>query len=71
VDDPPSLPPALPLRSSDPDDQVFIDLAVGQQAGWLFSRDRAILRLARRLRPLGVQALSPAAWLAGQAIPAR
>lgn len=71
VDEPTALPPALPLRSSDPDDQVFVDLAVGRRVGWLFSRDRAILRLARRLRPLGVRALSPAVWLAGQADPAR
>lgn len=60
---PPALPPSLPLHSSDPDDQVFIDLAVTHRTRWLFSRDRAILRLARRLRLLGVEALPPSAWL--------
>lgn len=60
---PPSLPPVLPLKSRDPDDQVFINLAVAHRTRWLFSRDRAILSLARRLRVLGVQALQPSVWL--------
>lgn len=44
-------------RCSDPDDQKFIDLAVHQQAT-LLSRDKAILRLKRRLAGVGVQTLS-------------
>lgn len=50
------------LRCSDSDDQVFIDLAVEQRATWLISRDRAVLKLARRARALGVAILTPAQW---------
>ncbi|MBD8525537.1 putative toxin-antitoxin system toxin component, PIN family [Pseudoxanthomonas sp. CAU 1598] len=39
--------PANP-RCRDPDDQKFLDLAVEQRANFLFSRDRALLRLSRR-----------------------
>ena len=35
------------LRCTDPDDQMFLDLALEQRATWLLSRDRALLRLAR------------------------
>jgi len=51
-----------PLCCSDPDDQVFIDLAVSQQARWLFTHDRALLKLARRARVHGVSILRPAEW---------
>jgi len=47
----------------DPDDQKFIDLAVAHQAQ-LLSKDRAVLRLKKRLHARGVQAatsLQPAA----------
>ena len=37
----------------DADDQKFIDLAVAQQAS-LLSKDQAVLRLKKRLLPLGV-----------------
>ncbi len=40
------------LICADPDDQCFIDLAIGQRAQWLLSKDRALLRLARRARSL-------------------
>ncbi len=68
--------PASPLgpRCTDPDDQKFIDLSVHAAAAlpaslpasplWLFSRDRAVLKLARRLRPLGVEAIAPERWAA-------
>lgn len=49
----PPAPPA-PLRCSDPDDQMFIDLAVAWRAT-LASRDRAVLALGRPLAALGVQ----------------
>ena len=52
----PAAPPA-PLRCSDPDDQMFIDLAVAWRAT-LVSRDRAVRALAGRLAGLGV-ALQP------------
>ena len=47
-------PAPLNLRCSDPDDQVFIDLALEHQAQWLLTHDRALLRLARRARSHGV-----------------
>jgi putative PIN family toxin of toxin-antitoxin system len=50
------------LRSRDPDDQKFIDLAISVKATWLLSRDRALLRLTRPARELGVQILTPARW---------
>jgi predicted nucleic acid-binding protein len=53
---------ARPLRSHDPDDQKFIDLAVSVKVTWLFSRDRALLRLARPALGLGIRILTPARW---------
>ena len=41
-------------RCTDPDDQMFIDLAWRWPATLLFSRDRALLRLARPARPHGL-----------------
>jgi hypothetical protein len=35
---------------------------VGAQARWLLSRDRAVLKLARRLRAYGVEVLTPERW---------
>ena len=61
------LGPAAALRCSDPDDQKFIDLAVACKARWLLSHDRAVQRLARRLRDRGVTVTTPAAWLLPQA----
>ncbi len=52
-----------PLRCTDPDDQVFIDVALAANARWLLTRDRALLKLARRALPLGVQVLTPAEWV--------
>jgi len=57
----PTGPPGR-LRCSDPDDQKFIDLAVACGARWLVSRDRAVLKLARRLRAHGVETLAPERW---------
>ncbi len=45
--------PRAPVRCADPDDQVFIDLALEQRAT-LLSKDRAVLACAKRLRALGV-----------------
>ncbi len=36
------------LFCTDPDDQVFLDLAIEHHAQFLISRDRALLKLARR-----------------------
>ena len=49
--------PACPVRCSDRDDQPFIDLAVAHRA-LLLSKDKAVLRLRRRLVPLGVSVQS-------------
>jgi len=50
------------LRCADPDDQMFIDLALAVRACWLFTRDKALLRLAPRARDRGVCVLRPADW---------
>ncbi|MEK8086373.1 PIN domain-containing protein [Aquabacterium sp. A3] len=51
-------PPRCSLRCKDPDDQVFIDLAVHVGARWLFSKDAALLKLGRRAQKFhGVQVL--------------
>ena len=40
--------PPCAMRCTDPDDQMFLDLAVALRAGLLVTHDRALLRLARR-----------------------
>lgn len=57
-------PPRGPLRCKDPDDQVFIDLALQHRARWLISKDAALLKLARRARLLGVEVMTFTAWAA-------
>ncbi len=55
--------PACAIRCSDRDDQLFIDLAVAHRA-WLLSKDKAVLRLRRRLAQCAVpvqSAFRPAA----------
>jgi len=47
--------PRVSCVCKDPDDQKFIDLAVAHRA-LLLSKDHAVLRLKRRLLPLGVSA---------------
>ncbi len=54
--------PAGRLRCTDPDDQKFIDFSVAIAARWLVSRDRAVLKLARRLREHGIAVVSPPQW---------
>jgi predicted nucleic acid-binding protein len=56
------IAPAQQLRCSDVDDQKFIDLALAVGAQWLFTRDLALLRLARRARESGVIVLKPVDW---------
>ena len=53
------VPPATraPVRCRDPDDQIFIDLAVAHRAE-LLSKDALVLRLRKRLAALGVAAAS-------------
>lgn len=59
----PTLVPRL--RCTDPDDQMFIDLAL-HQARWLITRDRAVLKLARRAAALGVTFTTPERWHTAQ-----
>lgn len=54
-----SLPPRAPCVCSDPDDQMFIDLAVAHGAR-LLSKDRAVLSMRKRLAARGV--VVSAAW---------
>jgi predicted nucleic acid-binding protein len=52
------------LRCTDSDDQKFIDLALALAPAWLLSRDKAVLRLAKRAAALGVHIAAPERWLA-------
>ena len=49
-------------RCTDPDDQKFIDLAWAWPTAWLFSRDRALLALARPALRRQLRVLTPEAW---------
>jgi uncharacterized protein len=53
---------AAPWRCIDPDDQPFLDLAVAAGARWLISRDKALLKLARRAQALGLAIVAPVHW---------
>ena len=61
----PSRAAPAALRCSDADDQVFIDLALARSAKWLVSSDRALLKLARHARPLGLRIVAPRDWEPG------
>lgn len=63
-------PPDPPLRCRDPDDQMFIDLALAARAQWLFTRDRELLRLARPARARGLTVIRPADWQASLSVAA-
>jgi uncharacterized protein len=52
-----------PWRCTDADDQPFIDLAVDAGARWLVSRDKALLKMARRARALNLCVVTPARWV--------
>ncbi|MEF9944588.1 MAG: putative toxin-antitoxin system toxin component, PIN family [Burkholderiaceae bacterium] len=47
------------LVCTDPLDQKFLDLAVTARADWLVSKDKAVLKLARRARADGIAILRP------------
>lgn len=56
-------PPSCGLACRDPDDQCFVDLAVAQRARWLFTKDRALLALARQAhRRFGLSIAGPASF---------
>ncbi len=50
------------LICTDPDDQVFMDLAAAHQARWLVTHDRALHRLARAAARLGIRIVRPNDW---------
>jgi predicted nucleic acid-binding protein len=56
-------PPASPWRCRDPDDQKFLDLARAGGAAWLFTKDRALLDLARKARTGGLRIAPPATYV--------
>lgn len=47
------------LQCTDPNDQMFVDLALRSQAGWLLTRDRALLRLRRPASAVGLRIVNP------------
>ena len=50
-------------RCSDPDDQKFLELARDADAGVLITKDKALLKLARRIARLGLFTIMlPEAW---------
>jgi uncharacterized protein len=58
------------LRCTDRDDQKFIDAGIGWRVRWLVSRDKAVLKLAKRAHKLcGLQILRPCDWRLGPALP--
>jgi putative PIN family toxin of toxin-antitoxin system len=72
VDPPPAgadAAPALP-KCKDRDDQKFLELAHAAQAEWLVSKDRALLKLARRTaRDFGFRIAEPAPFAAAACAP--
>ncbi|WP_162823683.1 putative toxin-antitoxin system toxin component, PIN family [Lysobacter sp. TY2-98] len=56
--------PAMTLpRCRDPDDQMFLEIAVAARADALLTRDAELLRMARRMaREHGVAVVAPSMW---------
>jgi putative PIN family toxin of toxin-antitoxin system len=57
-----------PLRCRDPDDQVFIDVALHCRCAWLITRDRALLALAVGARAWGLTIATPSDFSAGATV---
>ena len=54
---------AAPFVCSDPHDQKFLDLALTAGADWLVTKDKALLKLARRARRDRLHIVDPAGAL--------
>jgi uncharacterized protein len=52
---------AAPLACTDPHDQKFLDLACSTRADWLVTKDKALLRLAKRASRDGLLIITPGA----------
>lgn len=52
---------AAPYACADPHDQKFLDLAHTARADWLVTKDKALLKLARRARRTGLEIVPPTA----------
>lgn len=52
-------PAPVAIHCRDPLDQKFVELAVGSGAGWLVTRDKALLKLRRKLGRLGCTVVTP------------
>jgi hypothetical protein len=64
VDPPAPLGAGARLHCTDPDDQKFIDLAIAVSAHTLVTRDKALLKLARKARERhGLRICAPLDWL--------
>jgi hypothetical protein len=50
--------PRTPFKCRDPDDQIFIDLAVLKAPSWLISRDLEVLKLSKKLQLVHVHVTS-------------
>ena len=59
IEQPPPGSPQRRPQCTDTDDQKFVDLALDHAARWLITRDRALLKLARRARALGLAIVTP------------
>ncbi|MFM2065148.1 MAG: hypothetical protein RLZZ584_57 [Pseudomonadota bacterium] len=64
VDAPPALPARPGLRCTDSDDQIFVELALARRVPLLLTRDRALLKLARKAAQHGLHITTPERWLA-------
>jgi predicted nucleic acid-binding protein len=59
IEQPPQRSPQRRPQCTDTDDQKFIDLALDTGAQWLVTRDRALLKLARRAWMLNLAIVTP------------
>lgn len=51
------------LRCRDPEDEKFLHLSIAGQAEALVTRDKVLLKAARKLRRFGIEPATPESWL--------